>query len=455
VNIITMPLSRWHMLCVPMLLASLLLPLAFAPPEGIEAAQAIFDESCTACHEAGGESPNLEDARALIGVASSTGKPLIDPGNPNNSYLYLKMVGAEGIDGDSMPLGDDPLPVEQQTVIRDWIASLPAGGAEPPDGGGEPPDGAGGGDPPDDGGGGETPDGGGGDPPVDPNAPVPKKKPKLREPFFGTHNINMQTTTTLGKRTLSFRIHHRLGIVGGPGDRTYIGLAGGAIMSMGVEYGIIDGLDVLARWTNSRLDWELGLKYVPVRQEAGMPVSFGMFASLEVLTDFPSNSKNRLTGNFQLLLSRLWFDRWATQLVLNYSMLTNHAPTVLHDFGEGNGPEPVTDNRGTFNVGIASTVWLNKKKNGTKHGIDLEYALPIPSDAFYRHGGNVDPNGSKIGSWGLGWSARTHMHVFQVIVTNTRNIHTNLVAPGGDTANPFKPFGDFFFGFNITRKWAL
>lgn len=430
-----------------MLLASLLLPLAFAPPEGIEAAQAIFDESCTLCHDASDDKINLEDPRTLIGRPSSTGMPFIDPGNPNGSYLYLKMVGAENIEGESMPLGDDPLPVEQQTIVRDWIASLPPAQDQPPDGGGgedvaPPPDGEGV----------EPGDGDIGDPTTGPTDAVPKAKPRLREPFFGTHNINLQTTTTLGKKTLSFRIHHRLGLVGGPGDRTYIGLAGGAIMSMGVEYGIIDGLDVLARWTNSRLDWELGLKYVPVRQEDGKPLSFGMYASFEALTDFPSSSVNRLTGNFQVLLSRLWFERWTTQLVVSYSLLTNHAPTVLHDFGEGDGPEPVTDNRGTLNVGLASTVWVDKKR---KHGIDIEYQLPIPSNAFYHHGGNVDPNGTKIGSWGLGWSARTGLHVFQVLVTNTRNIHTNLVAPGGDTANPFKPFGDFFFGFNITRKWKL
>jgi hypothetical protein len=430
------------MLARPMLLVPLLLPLAFAPPEGIEAAQAIFDESCTLCHDASDDKLNLEDAGALVGRRSSTGMPLIDPGNPNGSYLYLKMVGAETIEGESMPLGDDPLPVEQQTVIRDWIASIPAGAppeGETTDGGPvEPPDG----------------DGDGqvalGDrlPPGD----VPKQKPKLRQPFFGTHNINLQTTTTLGKKTISFRIHHRLGLVGGPGDRTYIGLAGGAIMSMGVEYGIIDGLDLLVRWTNSRLDWELGMKYVPIRQEDGKPLSFGMYASFEALTDFPSSSVNRLTGNFQVLLSRLWLDRWSTQLVVNYSLLTNHSPTVLFDFGEGSGPEPVTDNRGTLNVGIASTVWVDKKR---KHGIDIEYQLPIPADVFYTRGGDVDPNGTKIGSWGLGWSARTGLHVFQVLVTNTRNIHTNLAAPGGDTANPFSPFGDFFFGFNITRKWKL
>src|SRR5690606_13581061 len=112
----------------------LLLPLAFAPPaEGLEAAQAIFDESCTLCHDASDDTLNLEDASALIGKPSTIGKPLIDPGNPNGSYLYLKMVGAEGIEGESMPMGDDPLPVEQLTAVQTWIASLP----KPDSGGGD------------------------------------------------------------------------------------------------------------------------------------------------------------------------------------------------------------------------------------------------------------------------------------------------------------------------------
>ena len=438
-----------------MLLATLLLPLALAPPDGasLEAAQAIFDESCTLCHDSSDDNLDLENVGALIGKPSTTGMPYIDPGNPNGSYIYLKMVAAETIEGESMPMGDDPLPVEQLTVVQQWIASLPVpdtGEGDTGEGEGDGDTGEGDGDTGE--GEGDTGEGNGdtGAAVLEP-PPTPKRKPK--QPFFGTHQMNLQTTTTLGKKTIAYRIHHRLGLVGGLGDRSYLGLAGGATMSMGIEYGIIDGLDLLVRWTNSRLDWELGMKYVPVRQEAGAPLSFGMFASFEALTDFPENSSNRLTGNFMLMLSRLWFERWSTQLSMSYSLLTNHSPTVAFDFGDGAGVIPVTDNRGTLNVGLASTVWLGKKK---KHGIDLEYQLPVPSDAFYYRGGNVGPTDfTQIGSWGLGWSARTGLHQFQVVVTNTRNIHTNLVAPGGDTVNPFSPFGSFFFGFNITRKWKL
>ena len=111
-----------------MLLATLLLPLAFAPPgdaEQLAATQAIFEESCTFCHDSSSDL-NLEDASALVGAPSTTGMPLVNPGNPNESYLYLKMVGAEGIEGESMPLGDDPLPADHLAAVQAWIASIPA-----------------------------------------------------------------------------------------------------------------------------------------------------------------------------------------------------------------------------------------------------------------------------------------------------------------------------------------
>ena len=161
-------------------LASLLLPLMFAPPEGgegLEAAQAIFDESCTLCHDAGDDKINLEDASALVGVPSpTTGMPFVDPGKPNNSYLYLKMIAAENIEGESMPLGDDPLPADQLTAVRDWIAALPAaeeGGSGEGSGGGGETEGGGG---ESEGGGGES--GGGMAAPEDP--PPVKRKPRSR-----------------------------------------------------------------------------------------------------------------------------------------------------------------------------------------------------------------------------------------------------------------------------------
>ena len=55
----------------------------------------------------------------------ATGLPggvLVVPGDPDRSYLYLKMIGAEGIDGTVMPPGG-MLDEESREINRSWIAS--------------------------------------------------------------------------------------------------------------------------------------------------------------------------------------------------------------------------------------------------------------------------------------------------------------------------------------------
>jgi hypothetical protein len=111
-------------------------------------------------------------------------------------------------------------------------------------------------------------------------------------------------------------------------------------------------------------------------------------------------------------------------------------------------------------------VWLGKKK---RWGIDVEYLFPIPAqgtpDMLYYRGGDADPAGTKIGAWSLGGSYAIGKHFFQVFVTNNREIHPNLAAPGGQTKNPFNTPGinpknplyeaNFFLGFNLGRRFSL
>ncbi|MCA9705915.1 MAG: hypothetical protein KDK70_08720, partial [Myxococcales bacterium] len=318
-------------------------------------------------------------------------------------------------------------PPEKLQIVADWIAGLPP--------------------PRDDG----------------TDAPTPEApKPRARKPFNGTTQIVLPTTTTLGKRTLQYRIDHRFGRIGT--ERGAFGLDAGVAMAMGLAYGILDGWDVQLRRANSRKTWELGTKYIPIRQEDGKVLSFGGYASVSYLRDF--DVANPWVGDFQLMLSRLWFDRWSTMLVLGYHLNTNHNSRVTVDFDDGNGPVPVRDRRDTLTMGLASTVWVDKKK---RWGIDMEYLLPIPDggtpNAFYYRGGDADPQGSKIGAWSLGGSLRTAKHFFQVFFTNNREISSNLYAPGGQSGNPFdtpgvdsrNPFHkfNFFLGFNLGRQFSI
>lgn len=403
-----------------------------APDPALEAAvKKIFDDACTMCHSAGGDQSDpgaLDLESSLSGLvgrkSAAVDQILVVAGNPDASYLMVKLLGTAGMKGELMPLGMGSLEPAQLDAVRKWIAALPPS-TTPAIPNGEPP---------------------------------PKRSPK---PFHGTDQIVLPTTSTLGKRTLQYRIDHRFGRIGT--ERGAFGLDAGVVMSMGLAYGILDGWDVRLRRGNSRKAWELSTKYVPVRQEDGKPVSFGMMGSVDFFRDFDVG--NPWSGNFVAMLSRLWFDRWATMLTLGYHLRTDHNPRPTVDFDDGEGPVLVKDTRDTLALGVATSVYFGKRK---QWGVDLEWMLPIPDggtpNKFYYRGGDTDPTGSKIGAWGLGASYTTGKHFFQLFFTNNREIHTNLAAPGGQSGNPFgadtggkNPFlkADFFLGFNLGRSFTM
>lgn len=87
--------------------------------------QEVFNPSCarSGCH-AGSQRPDLRASNAfanIVDVASSRGTPYITPGDPDNSYLYLKAVGASGISGVRMPRGRPALSSSVLDAMREWI----------------------------------------------------------------------------------------------------------------------------------------------------------------------------------------------------------------------------------------------------------------------------------------------------------------------------------------------
>jgi len=83
-----------------------------------EVQQQIFTASCafSGCH--GGSSP-----ANIVNVASSE-KPSLDriePSDPDNSYLYLKVLGDSSISGARMPSGGAMLSQDLLDLLRDWI----------------------------------------------------------------------------------------------------------------------------------------------------------------------------------------------------------------------------------------------------------------------------------------------------------------------------------------------
>ena len=92
----------------------------------------IFTPSCavSGCHLGAGAPRGLDlsagSAHAnLVSVASDEVPELmlVAPGNPEDSYLVIKLEGSSRMVGQQMPRGRDPLSSEQIGVVRQWITN--------------------------------------------------------------------------------------------------------------------------------------------------------------------------------------------------------------------------------------------------------------------------------------------------------------------------------------------
>jgi hypothetical protein len=86
----------------------------------------ILDVSCalSGCH-AGAEFPDLAAGRSyanIVDALSSQGLKLVEPGDPDNSYLFIKITGGAGMSGQLMPYGGARLPDARIDAVRKWIA---------------------------------------------------------------------------------------------------------------------------------------------------------------------------------------------------------------------------------------------------------------------------------------------------------------------------------------------
>lgn len=94
------------------------------------AVQPIFSTSCATagCHSSGSAAAGLVLASGsafanLVNVPSSQRPELdrIEPGNPDTSYLVMKIRGDSGIQGGRMPLNRTPLTQSQVDTIVNWV----------------------------------------------------------------------------------------------------------------------------------------------------------------------------------------------------------------------------------------------------------------------------------------------------------------------------------------------
>jgi hypothetical protein len=91
--------------------------------------QPLLTKHCVMCHIAGAAQADLvlyPDPWSTLVNVPSVQSPLllVQPGEAEKSYLYLKLMGTQasaGGSGESMPFEKDPFNQQQLELIRDWI----------------------------------------------------------------------------------------------------------------------------------------------------------------------------------------------------------------------------------------------------------------------------------------------------------------------------------------------
>ncbi|MFK7843776.1 MAG: DUF5777 family beta-barrel protein [Rhodothermales bacterium] len=362
-------------------------------------AAALFQRSCSqaGCHV--GPLPqmglNLDEDNyfaTLVGQPSmeQPHRLRVSPGNPDSSYLVLKLRGDPSITGLQMPFTGDKLTTEEVDTIADWITSLgdkDLSNVEPPP---EPTD----------------------------------------LPFYGWKAVNLPTTRSLTKGDFLFLIAHRFNPKLSDGYDSFYGLDGSSIIFLHLGYAITDQLMVSLARSNAVDNVELQARYNFFQQGGvrGLPVGLSLITTGNWATERGAGEKRfrKEASKFttQVSITRAIGEQWGVAFV----------PGILF-----NAAEDVEGEDALITLGLAGR-W-NFHKNFSIVG---DWA-PVVS-GFTRT--TTFGNDIRFDTWGGGLEIALGGHVFQIVLSNSVGLTTDQYLRGGDLDITE---GEARLGFNIFR----
>ena len=294
----------------------------------------------------------------------------IAPGKPDSSYLVMKIRGAETIQGEQMPLGEQTLSQREITTIIAWIQSLEEKelGIKPLDSG-----------------------------------------PIL--PFAGWSVINIPTSRTLESGMWLFYIGHRFLPKIDTGYETFYGLDGSAAILLRMGYALNNDFLVQLGRSNLADLVEVDAKY-RFQNQNSMEISsfavagrvvFNWITQQEVEEDF---ERFQLGG--QIIFSKQIHEKFALNMV----------PGMLYNpDGRVSDESPLT----TLGLGVQIELWDNIAFTAEWVPILDGYSTATPLTML-----------DDFDSWSAGVQAVVGGHVFHIFVTNTFGLATSQFMQGGD-----------------------
>lgn len=242
-----------------------------------------------------------------------------------------------------------------------------------------------------------------------------------RDAFQSSWLIDNPTGVVGSKKTLTFDIQHRFGVIES-GNKDLLGIWGPSNIRLALSYAITDRITLgFGTTKNDRLqDFNLRVGLLRQTRSGRVPVSLTFYGNTAIdarESDFFPKSSNRLSYFSQLIIMRRFSQTVSLQVAPSFS----HYNIV---------DESLSNNQ--FAIALGGKVSISDKT-----AILLDYSQPL--------GQNSDNPGLA-----LGIEMSTSSHAFQVFVGN----YNGIVPQKNYMLNPNKlSEKQFLIGFNINRLW--
>jgi hypothetical protein len=285
----------------------------------------------------------------------------------------------------------------------------------------------------------------------------PKNEPpkKVYATFKTTKIVSSQSTETVKKRNLDFRITHRFGNIYNSATpnplndaaHTAFGLDNSTDIRMSFDYGITDELTVgigrskFREMNDAVVKW----RFLTQREDNKIPVSVCFYGNVGYTSMSPANlyagtirpakanEAHRFQYCSQLLIARKFNNSLSLQLMPTYV----HRNFIKQQINTKNGAE---DQNGLFALGIGGRIKLSKR-------------FALVADYFYNFSKFQTDN--PVGYYNplsVGIEIETGGHVFHVNFSNAPAIlESTMLTTTQDTWMK----GQIKLGFNISRWFAL
>lgn len=340
--------------------------------------QELFAQRCAipACHSgpAAMQGMNLEPEQFLfstVGKQSTerTDLQIVHAGQPDSSYLVMKVRGSDGIIGLQMPFTGEKLSDDEINLIERWIEG------------------------------------------IDESAIAAAEPPRAEVyPFPGWKIVNLPTARLLPKQTLLFLISHRFVPDVSQGYEAFYGLDGPGIINFSLGYALTNQLLFALSRSNALDDVEVSLRYQVARQngQRRFPLALAVQGSMNWLTEENDAIDGRTKFALQVSATR------EVAKGLSFAVV----PGILTNAAEEESGEDVL-----ITVGLAGR-WNFYKRTS----LVAEWAPIVSGYTATRTFGLLN----RYDHFGAGLEVATAGHVFQIVMTNSVGLSTDQYLRGGD-----------------------